>query len=345
MKIIDSPLAIVIIAEITIVLINAILLKSVIHEKFEMGKHENKDFYVFLPSNVRARIHHAANTIGNFTTSLRRRLKFPLDEKWELGLAELSFTKSWYVLTRDIMVKLFQLDDDLKHPNEYELKTSTVSDPSFIAHGNYESPESLILAANTILKKFEYLKTSHPEITSIPKLKFDKQTMEVVIVPGMYRNGSMLLPKFDDELHEIFGFVELYDGEKLDWMGNEEREKVESIIKMTNSTRRHMVSELRPKRPISLNAGFLNLFVYCDIVEPSFVGDSRTKLLRVIPVPSDAKFGHQCTVHYDRPLYMPLSIREFETIELDIKDATGQTVPFEFGMLLATLHFRQVTDG
>src|SRR5882724_9620265 len=101
----ESPLPVVIITELVIVLINVIFLKSIIHEKFVMERENN--FYVFLPSNVHSRVHYAGNTVGNFTTTLRRRLKFPLNEKWEVGLAEISFTKSWYTLTKDNSVKLF----------------------------------------------------------------------------------------------------------------------------------------------------------------------------------------------------------------------------------------------
>ena len=43
---------------------------------------------------------------------------------------------------------------------------------------------------------------------------------------------------------------------------------------------------------------------------------------------------------YATPQYVPVSRKEFNTVEIDIRDDTGRPVPFEFGKVVATLHFR-----
>ena len=40
------------------------------------------------------------------------------------------------------------------------------------------------------------------------------------------------------------------------------------------------------------------------------------------------------------PQYVPVSKKEFNTVEIDIRDDTGRPVPFEFGKVITTLHFR-----
>ena len=45
------------------------------------------------------------------------------------------------------------------------------------------------------------------------------------------------------------------------------------------------------EKPYELSGGYHSLFVYSDIVSPSFVGDSFTQLLRLVEIPSNYKFG------------------------------------------------------
>ena len=42
-----------------------------------------------------------------------------------------------------------------------------------------------------------------------------------------------------------------------------------------------------------------------------------------------------------RPQYVPVSIKQFESIAVNVKRDTRETVPFEFGRVLLTLHFRR----
>ena len=42
---------------------------------------------------------------------------------------------------------------------------------------------------------------------------------------------------------------------------------------------------------------------------------------------------------YTTPQYVPVSKKEFNTLEIDIRDDTGRPVPFEVGKVVATLHF------
>jgi hypothetical protein len=93
--------------------------------------------------------------------------------------------------------------------------------------------------------------------------------------------------------------------------------------------------------PTDILGSFHSLFVYSDIVESSFVGNSHTQLLRIVEVPSGKKYGDQCVLTYSQPHYMPLRSTEFRTIEIDVKDDTGERIPFKFGRVIVTLHFRK----
>ena len=93
------------------------------------------------------------------------------------------------------------------------------------------------------------------------------------------------------------------------------------------------------EREADLEQRFHDLYVYSDIVQAQLVGDALVPLLRIVPVQGND--GQRVSRSFERPHYLPVSRREFETIEVNIKRDTGESVPFELGKVLLTLHFRQ----
>jgi len=86
------------------------------------------------------------------------------------------------------------------------------------------------------------------------------------------------------------------------------------------------------------------MFVYCDICEPYITGDVRTPLLRIVPVEirsHNYAFGANLVKHFSFPNYIPMRRTNFRTIEIDIRDHLGKKIPFEFGTLTVTLHFKR----
>ena len=93
------------------------------------------------------------------------------------------------------------------------------------------------------------------------------------------------------------------------------------------------------ERAVDLEHSFHDSYVYCDIIQSQYVGDALVPLLRIVPV--EGNDGERISKSFIRPQYVPVSRKQFETIEVNIKRDTGETVPFEFGRVLLTLHFRQ----
>jgi hypothetical protein len=88
-----------------------------------------------------------------------------------------------------------------------------------------------------------------------------------------------------------------------------------------------------------VNRGLNLMYVYCDIASHSVVGDVRASLLRVCNV--SGKHGRVVHVTYERPHYVPVGRREFDTVGITINNELGESMPFEFGILMVTLHFRR----
>ena len=85
------------------------------------------------------------------------------------------------------------------------------------------------------------------------------------------------------------------------------------------------------------NRGFNSLYVYCDAAEAVPVGDIIAPLLRVVDAAGN--FGDLIHRLYTTPPYVPVSKKDFITLEIDIRDDIGRPVPLEFGKVVATLHF------
>ena len=80
------------------------------------------------------------------------------------------------------------------------------------------------------------------------------------------------------------------------------------------------------------------LYIYCNVVEPHIIGDCFAPVLRIVPVSGEN--GDIVVKTYEKPHYFPIKRRAFDTIEIDIRDATGRKIPFESGRVVVTLQFK-----
>ena len=85
---------------------------------------------------------------------------------------------------------------------------------------------------------------------------------------------------------------------------------------------------------VDMKQGFESLYVYTNVVESRVVGDSLVPLLRIVPI--QGEHGHTISRHFEHVQYLPLLRKEFGTIEIDVRDDTGQAVPFERGKVTVT---------
>jgi hypothetical protein len=82
------------------------------------------------------------------------------------------------------------------------------------------------------------------------------------------------------------------------------------------------------------------LFVYCDIIIYSHVGDSCTQLLNTVHVQS---LDEVQNIKFDVPDYIPLSRNVIESIKITIKDSMNNLVSFKSGTnkVITKLVFRK----
>ncbi|CAH3167609.1 unnamed protein product [Porites evermanni] len=77
------------------------------------------------------------------------------------------------------------------------------------------------------------------------------------------------------------------------------------------------------ERQVDLEYGFHDLLIYCDIIQSQYVGDALAPLLRIVPV--EGKVGERVSKSFLHPQYLPVSRKQFETVEVDINTDTGES--------------------
>ena len=94
---------------------------------------------------------------------------------------------------------------------------------------------------------------------------------------------------------------------------------------------------------VNLTQGFDTLYIYTDVVEPRNVGDTLAPLLRAVPI--SGRNGDTVSARFTNVHYVPLLRSNFDSIEVDIRNDMGRRVPFEYGRVTVTLHFRRRKPG
>lgn len=295
------------------------------------------NFYITLPSNVKN--DYNDNTVANFKTKLATRLS--LEGDWMVGLASISYTRSWNIKSENAFFHIEYMN--------YVHYPRLIEDSSFqIDLSDYNSVEAIVDEINGKIDLYE-LKNSNMKL---PRLNINTRTNRISIKLTSHKNKLVFL-KMSLNLCKILGF----DKTKLDnyiidsfwlyytewealgirnqfkWAGGDWiPEKAPDISKMTYNS----------EEPYNILPIYNTLYLYCDLVKPSFVGDSYSQLLRIIEVPSNTQFRDQISISYTNIHYFQLQYKEFDMIEIDIKDDLGERIPFLFGRTIVCLHFKRI---
>ena len=88
-----------------------------------------------------------------------------------------------------------------------------------------------------------------------------------------------------------------------------------------------------------INRGLNLMYVYCDVASHAIVGDTKSPLLRIFN--TVGKHGEVVRLTYDRPLYVPVGRREFDSVTISINNELGEPVTVRSGQFVIKLHFRR----
>ena len=153
-------------------------------------------FYMILSSNVDSyKAFGTTNKISEFKTKLGRNIF--LDGGWQVGLADISYTKSWFNILKSHKISLF---DD--YGKEY---MNNPNDKKFvITAGYYETPQKLIDEINRLLSQYKIMKVPflvYNEINNSCQIKAGKIEEEL----GKVKDIKIVFPYFGKEIEDVFG--------------------------------------------------------------------------------------------------------------------------------------------
>ena len=273
------------------------------------------DFYMTLPSNASMKI-HPDNTLTHYVTALPQRID--LTGEWECGLAEVQYPHTWYNVT----------DSDVW----FFLNTIDATDSSIrskLPCGYYDDPFTLLYHVNKGLSNMRTYETQ-------AQISYSTVTQKMTL--HMTANTMFTIP-YHSAVATLLGFrgpvaspAELESG-------------VSSPILPIDT--RHPDSSypfhIEADDVVNLTQGFDTLYIYTDVVEPRNVGDTLAPLLRAVPI--SGRNGDTVSARFTNVHYVPLLRSNFDSIEVDIRNDMGRRVPFEYGRVTVTLHFRRRKPG
>lgn len=143
-------------------------------------------------------------------------------------------------------------------------------------------------------------------------------------------------------LREYYSFQRALDSENSDRMKHaiEDAEYFKRLFSQAvENDDQGLYYEVTADSGVDTNTMY-NMFVYCNLVENTLVGDVLVPLLRAIPIyhGDDDKYVGK---NFNRIRYRPLARNFFECIEIQLADDTGELVNFQYGKAILTLHVKK----
>ena len=274
-----------------------------------------KDFYLTLLSDSSLKVFQH-NKQSNFTVKLDHSIYIE-KEKWEVALVEIVTPTDLYNVTaannfffvRVKGAKKYDLNDGVVCEDDPNCREFTI----FIPEGNYATPKHLIdeiqYSLDLLLK--ERLKQGNAAIN----IAYGNNSKRVKI---KISGGSDITFLFPTALAETLGIDPNYFENYID------------------------DNRARFRYSVDLNTHRNQLYIYSDVANYTFIGDVTAPILRVVPFQrtKDNVHFHQEFVNLH---YVPVAKSFIDQVNVSIKGATGEDIPFVTGKTLVKLHFRERT--
>lgn len=263
-----------------------------------------KDFYLTLISNSSMN-YFPENKTNSFTVHLPSYIT--LNGKWEVALVEIHYPFTFFNITdnnNSIFVKYY--NDEDTHIEKLDT-------------GYYDNIDDLIKIINSKLKSY---------LNQKDLISFDKITKRIIIDNNSFEGNTDLSTNIIDKTKKTLFSISFQNRLAMQ-LGFAPQQ---NILECTLS-------------PHAINIGMgvpEHFFVYCDIIDTQIIGDTSAKVLRIINTADRAiPFAQSCHKEFNLSHYVTINEKKFEKISIDIRDTTGDFLPFQFGVLTVKLHFRR----
>ena len=278
------------------------------------------EFFLTLPSNT-----NPEDKTGHFSIHLPYRIT--LKGQYEVAMTEILYPYTW-----DNIFPRYEESSNMFSSNIYVVFKDGEVIVVTIPQGNYETINELLAAISIGIKRAE---ESYKMIHHKQKNKDNSETATVKTAVEMFKTA-----KLNHEFYFHFGAIikrvkvhinktyisEIHLSNQIQYMLGYE----------TNILKEEGAEGIYPP---DLKAGVETLYVYTNIIEPQIVGNTCVPLLRLVHVHGTP--GEFIEKIYTSPHYLPVIVKDLETINIAIKSDSGQLIGFNSGKTVVKLHFRK----
>ncbi|GFQ99908.1 uncharacterized transposon-derived protein F54H12.3 [Trichonephila clavata] len=180
----------------------------------------------------------------------------------------------------------------------------------------------------------EYFRVSITDKPTVPEKV--KKTENLQLEVGFYKNAEQLFSSFKHLAFNLLANkkvkIHIPDTSAVTF-----QDGLKDLLGLKQSTL-HGGTHISDYQ-LELDGVITEIYVYTDIIESHFVGDTIAPLLRIIPVMSTKE--DQIVINYQRPLYFPLRQNYIDCIEVELKSSSGDAIIFTSGKSLLVLSFRR----
>ena len=263
-----------------------------------------------LPSNS-SMASHPENTVAQFTTVLAQPMELTGD--WEIALTEICCPTTWHNITSE----------------EHWFEVDTI---------RFTLPDDMYPSVKAVLDKMAELMKARPRFHDVETRVMNRKLTQNVIHTLAQRSNIILA--HNKPLNRVLFIFPLSDFITLS-------PALMSVLGFRSWTRPYnllhspSITVLAQDEP-GLRLNPLLAYVYCDLIEPVVVGDTKVPLLRTVII--DGNTNQLINHIYNTPIYTPLQRKNFGTVEINIMTDTGEPVPFISGKSLVVLHFRRASN-
>lgn len=261
-----------------------------------------KEFYLTLLSNS-SLDYYPENKTSSFTVHLPNKLI--LSNVWEVAIVEIHYQYTFFNVTENNNQINIEISNNENDKDSFNLE---------IEPGYYDDVEDIVFQVNNVFKQH----------TMQECIELNGITKRIEPIQPQYLDELNIVSKFSNATIKLQNRLAL----QLGFTPNE------NILKYAKS-----------KHASSILLGVPDqMLIYCDIIEPQLIGHEFARVLRIIqshPTEKRMIFGQACYQEFSLLHYVPILKKEFESISIDIRDCTGNLMPFQHGTLTIKLHFRE----
>jgi len=273
-------------------------------------------FTVSLPSNASTDL-FPENKLSHFRVQLANRILLS-PGLYEVGLSQISFVNNILTLNSK------NNDHVISCKKDYDGKLVE------LPHIKYDTITQLVKIISHLLRAAFVEKTS----PQVPGRENNNEGEDTDSDDGIKKKEDFFL--YDKSIHRVIFYRPKFNAARNQY-DIEISEKLASILgfeqTLFEGRTKHLVADYAP----DLMAGAHNMFVYCNLIRPQYIGDKMGRLLRILPLTGDDAQSNN--INFNPPYFYPLELNEIDTIEIKLCNEIGEPIHFQTGSVIVTLLF------